>query len=148
MKKFVLVAAFALIITSGVYGMDMGPVPAKIADCKKAPSEITGEVRKFSFISTGKTEAAFTDIGCALVYRKTLCASESVDFDENAVVHDYNTGEAIAFETSFYVADSGVETPAGYGIIAFKDKASAEKFTAAGKGGILKFYDLTIMEIK
>ncbi len=42
-------------------------------------------------------------------------------------VHDYNTGEWIDARAAFFV-QSSIHTPMGSGLVAFRDRASAEKF--------------------
>jgi nitrous oxide reductase accessory protein NosL len=54
----------------------------------------------------------------------------------------------VPFEKAFYVVGSSVKTPSGYGIIAFKNKSSANKFAKKEGGKVVKFYEISILEIK
>ncbi|MDH4232569.1 MAG: nitrous oxide reductase accessory protein NosL, partial [Nitrospirota bacterium] len=57
--------------------------------------------------------------------------------------------ESIKMTAAVYVTGSLVKTPMASGIIAFKDKASAEKFLAEqGHGEILLFDALAVLDLK
>lgn len=98
---------------------------------------------------TGMESQAFDDIGCAVVSRNGECATRQSIFDSNAVVRDYITGEEIPAEKAYFVLKTGISTPAGYGIAAFKNKAEAEKFSAEhGQGKVVKWWELVDEKLK
>lgn len=91
----------------------------------------------------------FGDLGCAFVFRKTACATEQMNFDSSAIVHDYYTGETVKMESATFVLDEKLVTPLGFGIAAFKDKASAERYvTENGRGKIYSFAALTEISLQ
>ncbi|MFN3479487.1 MAG: nitrous oxide reductase accessory protein NosL [Thermodesulfovibrionales bacterium] len=91
----------------------------------------------------------FDDIGCALLWRDQQCATMQDSFDSNAITHDYYTSERVNMSDAFYVIDSGVKTPMGYGILAFKTKGEAERFTKESKKGrILSYQELLTIKLK
>ena len=46
-------------------------------------------------------------------------------------------------ETAYFVFKADVSTPRGYGIVAFKDRAQAERFAAEqGKGKVIRWFEL------
>jgi copper chaperone NosL len=91
----------------------------------------------------GMGPSHFCDIGCAVQSRNNECATRQMTFDSNAVVYDFTTGEAVPAEKAFFAFRSSYRTPMGYGIVAFKDKAQAEKFaTEHGKGRVIRWFEL------
>ena len=114
-----------------------------LASCKVAPSELA-PAAAFSLKNEALTPGvAFLDLGCAMVWRRQLCAMDMVAFDGNSLVRDYATGREVAAEKAWYVLGAGVETPYGFGIVAFERRASAEDLVARrGTGRIATFDDL------
>jgi copper chaperone NosL len=94
--------------------------------------------------------AHFCDIGCAVNYRnEACCGAEQVAFDMYGKVHDYISGEPVNIDKASYVLGSGVETPMGYDIVAFMDRADAERFVAdAGKGKVASYPEINELEFK
>jgi copper chaperone NosL len=69
-------------------------------------------------------------------------------FDSNAIVYDLMTGEAVPAEKAFFAYKSSLRTPMGYGIVAFKDKAEAEKFAAEhGKVKVVRWFELVDLKL-
>ncbi len=115
---------------------------AKIDDAGRRFSVMTGK-------SSGMEAQSFNDIGCAVVSRNSECATRQGMFDDNAVVFDFSTGEQIRADKAYFVLRTGIATPQGYGIVAFKDRAEAEKFSAAhGKGKVVKWFELVDEKLK
>lgn len=122
-------------------------------ECGSGSAKVDDSNRKFSVIvpkSSGLGgEQAYNDIGCAVANRNGECAMRQSMFDGAAVAYDYVTGAEIPAEKAFFVLKTDVKTPQGYGIVAFKDKAEAEKFQAArGKGKIVKWFELVDEPLK
>ena len=120
--------------------------PKKAAVCSQCNMMINEADRKFSaFLPNvnGMGPSSYNDIGCAVASRNRECATRQVTFDSNAVVYDYVTEEAVSAEKAFFVLTSDIRTPKGYGIVAFKDKALAEKFAAEhGKVKVVRWFEL------
>ena len=113
----------------------------EIAKCSSCLMKIENAQKKFSVTTPGRIiPADFDDIRCAFLFRNTLCAMDMMEFDSTAMVYDYYTGELTRMTAAVFVVDSRVKTPMDSGIIAFKDKASAERFLAEqGQGKIILF---------
>jgi len=120
--------------------------PKKAAVCSQCNMLINEAHMKFSaFLPnvSGMGPSSYNDIGCAVASRNSECATRQMTFDSNAVVYDYVTEEEVLAEKAFFVLKTDVRTPAGYGIVAFKDKAQAEKFAAEhGKGKVVRWFEL------
>ncbi len=123
---------------------------AAAAECGQAP--ITDKNRKFSVFlpkDAGLGEQSYADIACAVISRNAECASRQMSFDSGAVAHDFTTGEAVPAEKAYFVLGTDVATPAGYGIVAFREKAEAEKFSAEhGKGKVVTWWKLVNEKLK
>jgi RNA recognition motif-containing protein len=105
--------------------------------------------KKYSVKGDVNGPTSYGDIGCAFVKRKQYCAMEQISFDNTAEAHDYYSGESIRMSESFYVIESNTKTPMGYGIVAFKDIESANRFiTERQKGKILTFDEIMDMDLK
>ncbi|MGQ8872379.1 nitrous oxide reductase accessory protein NosL [Paenibacillus sp. TSA_86.1] len=81
----------------------------------------------------------FDDLGCMNQWKKEN-GTDNIGMD---YVRDYNDKEWIEFNKATYVYDASLRTPMAYGIVNFKDKASAEAFVAEqGVGKIMTAKDL------
>ena len=140
---FILMAAMGVVVRA-----DDKIKPAVCSVCNMKISE-TG--KKFSVVLpnvSGMGPASFCDIGCALISRNSECATRQMTFDSNAIVYDLATGEAVPAEKAFFAYKSSFRTPMGYGIVAFKDKAEAEKFAAEhGKVKVVRWFELVDMKL-
>jgi nitrous oxide reductase accessory protein NosL len=125
---------------------------AQETSCRRCTAKLTAEAKKFAVIipkCANMESSSFDDIGCALQWRNAECAMRQSLFDENARAYDYGTGEEFPMEKLFYAVGTGIKTPKGYGVVAFKEKADAEKFvTQAGKGKVLKLFELVDEPLK
>jgi copper chaperone NosL len=138
----VLIIPILLLATLTVYAAEQ----KKAAVCSYCNRMINEADRKFSVSLPnvkGMGPSTFDDIGCAVASRNNECATRQMTFDGNAVVYDYLTEEAVPAEKAFFVFKADVRTPMGYGIVAFKDKAQAEKFAAEhGKVKVARWFEL------
>lgn len=127
------------------------PYGASAAECDGGV-KIDEATRKFSVVLqkvSGMEDQTFDDIGCAVVSRNGECATRQGMFDSNAVVIDYATGEQVPAEKAFFVLKTGIATPKGFGIVAFKDKGQAQSFSAAhGSGKVVKWFELVDERLK
>lgn len=134
--------------------MALGLVPENVRaeECAGANVKITDALKRFSVVlsgASGMEAQSFDDIGCAVLSRNGECATRQGMFDSNAMVVDYATGEELKAEKAFFVIKTDVKTPKSYGIVAFKDKAQAETFSAEhGKGKVVKWFELVDEKLK
>lgn len=149
MRKFwtiVLVFVFAALVQPSLHAHEQKGAHA----CKKCDMKFSDADKKFSVtVSQGIEFSEFDDIGCAMVWKYGECAMRQDAFDNYAVAHDYETGEQVPVQKALFVVESGVKTPMGYGVIAFKTKEQAEKLVAElKKGKVIKYADLDAMKWK
>ena len=119
--------------------------------CSVCSMKINEAEKKFSVLLpnvSGMGPSSYDDIGCALISRNGECATRQMTFDSNAIVYDYLTVEEVPAEKAFFAFKSSAWTPMGYGIVAFKDKAQAEKFAAEhGKVKVVRWFELVDMKL-
>lgn len=131
---------------------------AGLADDQKAPNicsvcnmKIDETGKKFSAVlpnAEGMGPSAYDDIGCAVRSRNGECATRQTIFDSIAIVYDFVTGDAVPAEKAFFAFKTSFRTPMGYGIVAFRDKAQAEKFAAEhGKAKVVRWFELVDMKL-
>ena len=120
-------------------------------DCDNTSKINEGE-QKLSVVLpkvSGMEPMSFNDIACAVISRNGECASRQSIFDSSALTYDYASGEQMPVEKAYFVLKTDVKTPKGFGVVAFKDKAEAEKFSAAhGKGKVVKWFELVDERLK
>jgi copper chaperone NosL len=133
----------ALLVSVGTISADEAK---KTPSCAVCNMKVTESSKKFSAYLpnvSGMGPSHFCDIGCAVQSRNNECATRQMTFDSNAIVYDFLTGEAIPAEKAFFAFKSTFRTPMGYGIMAFRDKAGAEKFAAEhGKVKVIRWFEL------
>lgn len=141
--------SFVLIVAMVAAGRaDDEKKPPICSVCNMKISE-AGKIHSVALPSvSGMGPSSYCDIGCAVISRNAECATRQSTFDSNAVVYDFVTGDAVPAEKAFFAFKSGAWTPMGYGIVAFKDKAQAEKFAAErGKVKVVKWFELVDMKL-
>lgn len=93
------------------------------------------------YVTNDRQTRRFDDIGCLLLYQK--------EHDETVAqfwVKDFNTQEWLKADTAFFVRSDSIQTPMGFGIIAFKDKKAVQYiFPTQNQDQILKFSQLLEM---
>jgi copper chaperone NosL len=118
----------------------------KSAACAVCSMKVTESSKTFTAYLPnvkGMGPSHFCDIGCAVQSRNNECATRQMVFDGNAVVYDYLSGETVPVEKAFFAFKSTLRTPMGYGIVAFKNKAEAEKFALEhGKVKVIRWFEL------
>jgi len=109
--------------------------------CTTCGKEISD--KRFSAVMEEKKKVRyFDDIDCAVQYLKGKCPIGSRECDFMVKVFDYDTGEPVHIRAAYYVR-SGIRTPGGSGIVAFKEKKHSESFLKAnGLKDVLDFEDL------
>jgi copper chaperone NosL len=86
--------------------------------------------------SSGETRR-FDDIGGMLRYDKDMEEEVAVYW-----VHDYETEEWLKADNAYYVTDTGLHTPMGFGIIAFTTLERAESWAENEGGMVMDFSEL------
>jgi copper chaperone NosL len=141
-SSLLLIVPILLLTTLAAYAAEQ----KKASVCALCNMKVTDAEKKVSAYMPnikGMGPWHYCDIGCAVQSRNNECATRQMVFDGNAVVYDLFTGEAVPAEKSFFAFKSSFRTPMGYGIVAFKDKAEAEKFALKhGKVKVIRWFEL------
>jgi copper chaperone NosL len=140
-KKYIILVLLQVIaITFFLQSLNAND-SSEIVKCSRCLMKIEDSKKKYSVTTPGRViPVAFDDISCALLFRDELCARDRMEFDYTARVHDYYTEEMLKMTDAVYVIGSPHKTPMDCGVVAFKDRGSAEKFIAEqGKGNIIEF---------
>ncbi|MGN7454686.1 nitrous oxide reductase accessory protein NosL [Paenibacillus pasadenensis] len=136
-----LAALLTLLLLAACGSKDYGPVPIDESVDKCAICNMTVKDDAFATQLTtteGKT-FKFDDIGCMNDWKAKNAAAKI----GGEYVRDYNDKEWIAYADAYYVYDKDLKTPMAYGVVSFKDKASAEAFAQEqGKGQLLTAAEL------
>jgi len=122
----------------------------KPTTCRQCGMKITEQDRKFEiYVLEGIEATAFDDIGCAVLWYDNECANRQSAFDSNAFAHDYHSGEPVSAEKAAYAVCTDLKTPMGYGIAAFKTRATAETYAAGRKEcGVRSYNEVMSMKLK
>lgn len=83
---------------------------------------------------------AFDDIGDMIAYMRKHPELIPV----GVWVHDYDTEEWIEAQSAIYVKSDAIRSPMGFGVVAFADSASAERFATEVNGITLDWDHLRI----
>jgi len=119
---------------------------SKCAQCKRPAGDHAAS--RGAYTKGGAPDWVFDDMACLLIWRDAKCMPTQVDLDGRLYVRDYETNKEVKATAAFYVVDSGVETPAGSGIVAVADERQARSFAAARTGAqVLSYEKLTIMDL-
>ncbi|HEY8529528.1 MAG TPA: nitrous oxide reductase accessory protein NosL [Paenibacillaceae bacterium] len=138
MKKarvaLVLAAAMLLVSACGGGG---DPRPAAINEatdkCDACNMQVKDDGFATQLITKDKRVYKFDDIGCMNKWKTENPGAEiAIEF-----VRDHETLEWVKAENAFYAYDPSFQTPMAYGIVSFRDKASAEKFVADHGTGVV-----------
>ena len=147
-SSFLLIMSILMLAVPTAYAAEL----KKTAVCSECNMKMNETGKRFSASLPnvpGMGPSSYCDIGCAVISRNRECATRQMTFDSNAVVYDHATEEAIPVEKAFFVLRSDAKTPMGYGIVAFQDKAQAEKFAAEhGKGKVIRWFELVDEKLK
>ena len=151
MIRFVLSLIFAFVLIVAAAAAVRADDKARPSVCSVCNMKVNEAEKKFSVALPnvkGMGPSAYDDIGCAVMSRNNECATRQMTFDSNAIVYDFVTGEQVPAEKAFFAFKTSFRTPMGYGIVAFKDKAQAEKFAAEhGKAKVVRWFELVDMKL-
>ena len=147
-KKLTILAILLLILLSACTAPASESQPPDIAygqDLCDQCGMVIGEARFAAAIllSSGKY-LKFDDIGEMLAYFK---ANPEIQV-EAWFVHDYTSEEWVRGEKAFFVRSSSLQTPMGTGIVAFKDRAEADRFAAENSGVVFNLEEILAMAVK
>lgn len=135
-----------------LFALLLGVSSAAIADDCAGTGKIGEQEKKFSVELSnvsGMEAQSFNDIGCAVISRNGECATRQTMFDGGSATYDYQSGERLPVEKAYFVMETDIKTPKGFGIVAFKDRVEAEKFSSAhGKGKVVKWFELVDERLK
>ena len=110
--------------------------------CEQLDEKASGDSAKFSLYGEANGPVFFSGINCAIEYRnRELCAMELSTFDVTSKVFDYYTNEEIEIGKAYFCLDEkNIQKP----VVAFKDKESAEKYSAENEGSsVVDYTELT-----
>ncbi len=152
--RFSILASWIFVLTVGgglaqspVYSAAEEPLakcdlPQGANVCQVCRESITTDQVKFAaYIPEGKRPRGFHDIGSMLTWRNEQCMSTTMDLDANLIVRDYDTCEEVEIGSAFFLVRTGIETPHGKGIVAFKTREAAEKHQAEIPGSEVMDYE-------
>jgi nitrous oxide reductase accessory protein NosL len=120
------------------------PTPVDIAAgdiCVFRKQAIAENAKRFAaeFITRDRFVRKFCDISCMVQHAKTKVKKENVIA---YFVADYPTGSWVKGEDAVYVKSERFETPMNGGILAFRDKASADSLSSQYQAQVLGFTEL------
>lgn len=142
---FLILSLFTFLACSNV----VIAVESGLTTCTKCGNVITAENKKFSVIQKDASRpVAFDDIGCAILWRDNQCTAIQMSFDATAKAYDFYTEEELDIGSAFFAIAPVIQSPVGYGIVAFKDKASADKFFIENGGDkVLRYDDVLLLNL-
>lgn len=148
LKLVILLSLFAAIILVGCTQKADTSQPPNIAygqdTCDQCKMIISEENMAAAYWTTKGEAHRFDDIGGMLAYHK-----QSGDDVTSWWVHDYLSGEWLNAENATFVknaGNAGVQTPMGFGIVAFASHQSAESFAYGVEGVAILDFDTLISE--
>lgn len=123
--------AMASLAAQGASQEAPGPVPLDpaIDVCAKCGMSVKDSGYAAELIADNGKVYKFDDLGCLLAYQKNNPGVAAAA----RYVQDAGSHAWVALEQAFYVLSKDVDTPMGYGIRAFSQKADAQKFASARK---------------
>ena len=151
MKRSVLLLILSFVLLGAAGAAVRADDKTRPSVCSVCNMKVNEAEIKFSVMLPnikGMGPSSYDDIGCAIMSRNGECATRQMIFDSIAIVHDFVTGEQVPAEKAFFAFKTSFRTPMGYGIVAFKDKAQAEKFAAEhGKAKVVRWFELVDMKL-
>jgi len=137
MKKARTALALAAVLLLAACGGGGDPEPAAIHEdtdkCAACNMQVKDDGFATQLITRDKRVFKFDDIGCMFEWKSKNAGAEIViEF-----VRDHGTLEWIKAENAFYAYDPSFQTPMAYGVLSFKDKASAEKYVSEHGAGVV-----------
>ena len=136
----VLLLGTAVILTACGQKYAAVPINEDVDICAICNMQVKDDAFATQLTTKDGKNFKFDDLGCMNEWKKEN-GTDNIGMD---YVRDYNDKEWIEFNKATYVYDASLRTPMAYGIVNFKDKASAEAFVAEqGVGKIMSAEELT-----
>lgn len=138
--KTVMVLLFGvLLLTACGKKYEALPINEDVDICAICKMQVKDDAYATQLTTKDGKNYKFDDIGCMHQW-KAENGTDNIGMD---FVRDYNDKEWIEYSKATYVYDASLRTPMAYGILNFKDKASAEAFVAEqGVGTIMTAEEL------
>jgi copper chaperone NosL len=141
-SNVLFVALILLFIGAGCKPQPTGLQPPEIKygfdTCDECGMQIDEPRFAAASLLTNDEYRKFDDIGEMLIYH--------MDHPEAQVqawfVHDYHSEEWMRGEEAHFVRSQSIETPMGFGIVAFQERAKAESYAAENDGQVYTLDDL------
>ncbi len=112
--------------------------PTSAVECKQLEEKVSGKTQKYSINAYVEALVSFDSIDCGVEFRKDLCAMDMASFDVSAVVYDFNTGEELLMQETFFIINPPPEIT-NKKIISFKTEAAAKQFATEHGGKAVNF---------
>jgi copper chaperone NosL len=143
MRYIVFISLILLVFSCSKEKAEVKPVRVYYGEdtCDLCKMIINEEEFSAQAILEGGDAAKFDDIGCAMHYLKANPQSKVIAI----FVKDYGTKEWIRGEGAYYVVTKNIKTPMGYGIVAFRERAPAERLAEEKDGRVVEGFDAALM---
>jgi copper chaperone NosL len=130
-----------MVLLAGCYKATFAPVAIESTDmcsfCRMSISEVRYAAE---LIDSDEQAFKFDDVGCMVNFIKQKRSNAPV---RATFVMDYEHREWLKAGDAFYVRSSELRTPMNGGIVAFKDRSSAEAAVTKYHGTLLQFAEVT-----
>ncbi len=139
-SHFTLFVTLLTVLLIGCAKVDMDAPPEIVYGrdiCTRCGMIIEDTHFAASYMTTSGEPRIFDDIGDMLVHQAETGEEVHVYW-----VRDYETGEWLRAEESFFVQTSEIHTPMGYGLLAIKEKGGATAVALRHNGTIMSFAEL------
>lgn len=141
-SRCLLLAALALALIG--CGEESPPTPVAIAtgdSCAFCRQAIAEKDRRFAaeFVTKDRFVRKFCDISCMVQHATTKVKKENVIA---WFVADYASGEWVKGEDAVYVRSERFQTPRNGGILAYRDRSSAEALASQFQAQVIGFQEL------
>lgn len=117
--------------------------------CERCKMIISEEEFSSQYLLQDGEARKFDDLGCMLHY---VSHGEPGEVERGDVktyyVKDYSSGEWIDGRSAYYIWSESINTPMGYGIIAFKDRDSAIEHPGMKDAEMLGGFEGAILKLK
>jgi len=130
-----LALAAALLLVSACGAGD--PKPSAVNEdtdkCAACNMQVKDDGFATQLITADKRVYKFDDLGCMFDWKsENPDAKIAIEF-----VRDHETLEWVKAEDAYYAYDPSFQTPMAYGVVSFRDKASAEKYVSEQGTGVV-----------
>ncbi|AZK48128.1 nitrous oxide reductase accessory protein NosL [Paenibacillus lentus] len=143
MKKWslalIIMLTFTMLVGCGQDKYAAQAINEDVDVCVVCNMQVKDDAFATQIVTKDGKSLKFDDLGCMYEWKK----ENGTDDIGGDYVRDYNDKEWIEVSKATYVYDASIRTPMAYGVISFKDKASAEAFVAEqGIGQVLRAEEL------